>query len=63
MFDHINVPEADPFFAGIPDREGWVIGVRWDPDPRAALKAEYTSQRVGGDERTSIVRAQLAVAF
>ena len=63
MFDHMDVPEADPFFAGIPDREGWVIGVRWDPDPRAALKAEYTSQRVGEGDRTSTVRAQLAVSF
>ena len=63
MFDHMDVPEADPFFAGIPDREGWVVGVRWDPDPRAALKAEYTSQRVGEGDRTSTVRAQLAVCF
>jgi hypothetical protein len=63
IFDHMNVSEADPFFVGIPDREGWVVGVRWDPDSRAALKAEYTLQRVGEGERTSIVRAQLAVAF
>ena len=40
-----------------------MIGVRWDPDPRAALKAEYTSQRVGEGDRTSTVRAQLAVSF
>jgi hypothetical protein len=63
MLDQIDVPEADPFFVGIPDRKGWVVGVRWDPDPRAALKAEYTLQRVGEGERTSTVRAQLAVSF
>lgn len=63
MIDHMDVPESDPFLAGIPDREGWVVGLRWDPDPRAALKAEFTSQRVGGGHRTSTVRAQLAVAF
>jgi hypothetical protein len=63
MLDHMDVPEADPFLAGIPDREGWVVGMRWDPDPRAALKGEFTSQRVGGGDRTSTVRAQLAVTF
>jgi hypothetical protein len=63
VLDHMRVPETDPFLAGIPDREGFVFGTRWDPDPRAALKAEVASQRVGGGERTTAVRAQLAVAF
>jgi hypothetical protein len=63
LLDHIDVPEADPFLLGIPDREGWVGGVRWDPDPRAALKVELASEKVGDGERHTAVRAQLAVAF
>ena len=63
VLDHMRVPEDDPFLAGIPDRESFVLGARWDPDPRAALKAEVASQRVGASERTTAVRAQLAVAF
>lgn len=63
LLEKMTVAADDPFLAGIPDREGWVIGVRWDPDPRAALKAEVTSPRIGDAERHTIVRAQLAVAF
>jgi hypothetical protein len=63
VLDHMTVPTDDPFLAGIPDREAWVIGMRWDPDPRACLKGEVTSQRVGGGERETIARAQVAVTF
>jgi len=35
MLDHMTVAADDPFLAGIPDREGWVLGLRWDPDPRS----------------------------
>jgi hypothetical protein len=63
MLDHMDVPEADPFLFGIPDREGFVVGVRWDPDRRAAVKAEVLSQRVGDGDRQTTLRAQLAVAF
>jgi hypothetical protein len=62
LLDYMNVPEDDPFLVGIPDRKGVTGGVRWDPDPRAALKGEVASMRVGGVKDTTF-RAQLAVAF
>jgi hypothetical protein len=63
LYDRMNVPEGDPFLAGIPDRKGFLVGLRVDPDPRAALKGEVLSERVGDGSRQTTVRAQLAVAF
>jgi hypothetical protein len=63
MVDDLDVPAEDVFLAGIPARDSRLVGVRWDPVPRAALKAEVISERVGGGDRESAVRAQLAVSF
>jgi len=63
LVDRMEVPEGDPFLAGIPGRNAYVGGVRFDPDPRAALKGEVLSERVGDGSRQTTVRAQLAVAF
>lgn len=63
LVDDMNVPEEEPFLAGVPDRNERIFGIRWDPDPRAALKAEVASLRTGSEERRTVVRAQIAVSF
>ena len=62
--ERIAVPGADPLFSPFDlDYEGFLVGVRYDFAPLAALKLEYRSEEFAGDERENSLWAQVAFTF
>ncbi|HEX6134095.1 MAG TPA: hypothetical protein VFZ24_09030 [Longimicrobiales bacterium] len=49
-FERLLVETSDPAFAGIPDRDAVIVGLRWDFETLAALKAEARRERRDGGE-------------
>jgi hypothetical protein len=48
-FEHIDIDENDPVFAGVPSLDQSTIGVRYDASLHAAFKAEYRTWTRGPD--------------
>jgi hypothetical protein len=61
-FEHIAIDALDPVFAGVPNLDGSIYGVRWDISTYAAIKAEGRSRRRASNEATHN-GAFLQVAF
>jgi hypothetical protein len=65
-YTHTAVPAADAAFALLGasgERNGSAIGVRWDFETYAALKAQYDSVRIHGDQSQDDFTLQLALTF
>jgi len=63
-FEEMRIAESDAVFAGfIADYEAAVLGVRYDFDDLAALKAEYRGEKFDGSERfdSFFIQASFAV--
>jgi hypothetical protein len=58
--ERLHVDAADPVFAGLTDYDAMILGVRWDFESLAALKAEGRHDRAGGDWRNSLF-VQIAI--
>ena len=63
LIEQLDVARDETYFGGVPNERAWAIGVRWDINQFAALKADYRSRKLEAVERSGAVRAQLAVGF
>lgn len=60
-FEHQEIDAADPLLGGEGlDFEAGVLGVRWDFNPHAALKAEYRNEEFNNGGRENNYRLQLS---
>lgn len=63
-YEEIDIDDDDPVFAGqLEDYEAVVVGVRYDFDALAALKAEYRNEQVGGGDRLDSYYVQASFAI
>jgi hypothetical protein len=65
-WESMDIDTADPVFGGIlPDYDGLVVGLRYDLESLAALKAEYRNEELGGGSAVSsfFMQASFAVAI
>ena len=63
-FEHLDIDEGDPVFAGVPNLDGSTIGVRYDLSMYAAIKTEVRVRRRAGDRpRTNGGLLQIAFTF
>jgi hypothetical protein len=63
LLDSLKVAPGEDYFAGIPDRNAWSAGLRWDPNSKTAVKAEFVSQKVAANPRDRLFRSQIALSF
>ena len=59
-FEHIDIAATDPVFQGVPNLDGSIVGVRYDPSLYAAIKSEV---RVRRERRTSGWFLQVSFTF
>jgi hypothetical protein len=63
-FEHIRVAQADPIFAGVPNLDGSMVGVRYDASTYAAIKFEGRfRQRVSDQPLTNGAFVQICFTF
>jgi hypothetical protein len=63
-FEHIDIAEADPVFAGVLNLDGSTVGVRYDASTYAAIKVEARFRRRASDlPRTNGAFAQICFTF
>jgi hypothetical protein len=63
-FEHVDIDEADPVFAGVPNLDGSTIGVRYDISTYAAIKTEIRlRRRVTDRPRTNGGFLQISFTF
>ena len=63
-YENMDIDEGDAVFATVlSDYEAYVVGLRYDFDSLAALKAEYRNERIASGSRTDayVVQASFAV--
>lgn len=63
MLDRLDTAAGDDFLEGVPSRNSWIGGFRWDMEKWIALKADYRSDRIGSAGRRGTVRVQLAFSL
>ena len=60
-FEHQEIDSTDPLLGGEGlDQEAGILGVRWDFNPYAALKAEYRNEEINNGGRENNFRVQVS---
>ena len=63
-FERTRVDDTDPLLgAEALDYDGGILGVRWDFNPYATLKAEYRNEEFDNGGRENNFRVQLAIVL
>jgi len=63
-FERTEVDDTDPLLGALGlDYESGILGVRWDFNPNAALKAEYRSEEFNNSGRENNFRLQIALVL
>ena len=62
-YEKIDVEAEDPVYGNIPDRQGYLAGVRYDLSSFLAVKVEYRHQRSNEDDYVNGGYAQVSFAF
>lgn len=63
LLDHLHVAPGEQYLSDVHDQKAWSAGVRWDFNPRLALKGDFRRQQLAAPHRESLIRAEISFSF